>query len=139
MATAIGIDIGGTFIDIVIADRGDLRAVKVPSTPSSPADGVIAALEKEIEGDLDPERVTRLAHGTTIATNAILERSWARTALITTRGFRDIIEIGRQNRPYLYDLFQIRPQPVVPRDLRFEVTERIDSCLLYTSPSPRDS
>jgi len=127
MATAIGIDIGGTFIDIVIADRGDLRAVKVPSTPSSPADGVIAALEKEIEGGLDPERVTRLAHGTTIATNAILERSWARTALITTRGFRDIIEIGRQDRPSLYDLFQIRPQPVVPRDLRFEVTERIDS------------
>ena len=127
MATAIGIDIGGTFIDIVIADGGGLRAIKVPSTPSSPADGVISALEDQItRGLIDPGRVERLAHGTTVATNAILERSLARTALITTAGFRDLIEIGRQNRPDLYDLFQVKPPPLVPRNLRFEVAERID-------------
>jgi N-methylhydantoinase A len=89
---------------------------------------VLAALADLVgAGRIDPQAVGRLTHGTTIATNAILERSWARTALITTAGFRDLLEIGRQNRLHLYDLFQVRPPSVVPRDLRFEATERIDS------------
>ena len=128
MATAIGIDIGGTFIDIVVADGGRLGAIKVPSTPSSPSDGVITALGDLIgAGRIDPQTVGRLAHGTTVATNAILQGTWAKTALITTGGFRDVLEIGRQDRPHLYDLFQVRPRPVVPRDLRFGVSERIDA------------
>ncbi len=124
----LGIDIGGTFTDIVINDSGGrLRLFKVPSTPSEPAVGVISALSSLIDrGVIIPDRVERIRHGSTVATNALLERKWARTALITTRGFRDVLEIGRQNRPELYDLFFDRPIPIVARDLRYEVTERLD-------------
>ena len=123
----LGIDIGGTFTDIVISDSGQLRLFKVPSTPQNPAKGVIAALSDLIkQGVIIPDQVERIRHGSTVATNALLEGKWAKTALITTRGFRDVLEIGRQNRPKLYDLFFNRPIPVVPRDQRYEVTERLD-------------
>ena len=128
MHTVIGIDIGGTFIDIVVIDNGRLRLFKVSSTPQAPADGVIDGLARLIEqGEVVPAQVRRIAHGSTIATNALLERKWARTALVTTRGFRDVLEIGRQNRPNLYDLFFERIAPIVPRDLRVELAERIDA------------
>ncbi|HUT86757.1 MAG TPA: hydantoinase/oxoprolinase family protein [Candidatus Heimdallarchaeota archaeon] len=128
MHTVIGIDIGGTFIDIVVIDNGRLRLFKVPSTPQAPADGVIAGLAKLIEqGEVVPAQVRRIAHGSTIATNALLERKWAKTALVTTRGFRDVLEIGRQNRPCLYDLFFERIAPIVPRNLRIELAERVDA------------
>lgn len=128
MASAIGIDIGGTFIDIVVADENGLRHAKVPSIPGQPAQGVLAGLRCLVEeGDVVPSDVGRAIHGSTVATNALLEASWGRTALVTTRGFRDVLEIGRQNRPRLYDLSYRRSEMVVPRDLRFEITERVDS------------
>ena len=127
MSTAIGIDIGGTFIDIVIAEAGRLRLVKVSSTPAAPEEGVLRALRRETNDRIQPESVERIAHGSTVATNALLERTWARTALLTTKGFRDVLEIGRQNRPALYDLSVTRAPDVVPRSLRFEVDERIDA------------
>ena len=123
----IGVDIGGTFTDIVVSDAGRLCLFKTASTSQDPADGVIAALSHLIQqGVIIPEQVERIAHGSTVATNALLEGKWARTALVTTRGFRDVLEIGRQNRPKLYDLFFERPAPIVARDRRFEVTERLD-------------
>ncbi len=128
VAKAIGIDIGGTFIDLVVSDESGLRLYKFPSTPDAPERGVLKALEDLIErGVFDPSSVTRIAHGSTVATNALLEGTWAKTALITTQGFRDILEIGRQNRSHLYDLNVDRPNRIVPRDLRFENSERLDA------------
>ena len=125
----IGIDIGGTFTDIVIFDprTGQLNSLKVSSTPQKLEEGVITGL-KEIfmRLKLRADEVTQLVHGTTVATNAILEGKWAKTALITTEGFRDVLEIGRQNRPELYNFFTERPKPIVSRDLRFEIPERLD-------------
>lgn len=121
----IGIDIGGTFTDFVIYDPAteNIRTFKLLSTPCDPAEAVLQGLEK-----IFSEQGTREAtiiHGSTIATNALLERKGARTALVTTRGFRDVLQIGRQNRPALYDLFANPPPPLVPPDLRFEVDERV--------------
>jgi N-methylhydantoinase A len=128
MAQAIGIDVGGTFVDIVIASEAGIRIAKEPSTPGQPALGVLRALDRLIgAGSIVPHEVRGLAHGCTVATNALLEGKWARTALVTTRGFRDVLEIGRQNRDSLYDLGAVRSPTMVPRDLRFEVTERVNS------------
>ncbi len=112
-------DTGGTFTDVV-ADDG--RIVKTPSTPSDPGDAVRSGIAA-----LGTERPELLAHGTTVATNALLEGSGARVALVTTRGFADVIEIARQVRPSLYDPFVDRPEPLVPRELRFEVVGRLDA------------
>jgi N-methylhydantoinase A/oxoprolinase/acetone carboxylase beta subunit len=112
----LGVDTGGTFTDLV-ADDG--RVVKVPSTPDDPGRAVRAAC-----ADLRPEV---LAHGTTVATNALLERKLGRVALVTTRGFGDVIEIARQARPSLYDPHVDRPPALVPRAWRFEVAGRIDA------------
>ena len=128
VAKAIGIDIGGTFIDLVISDASELRFFKFPSTPDAPERGVLQALERLIErGLFKASDVSRIAHGSTVATNALLEGAWAKTALITTRGFRDVLEIGRQNRSHLYDLNVERPDPIIPRNLRFESSERLDA------------
>ena len=128
VAKAIGIDIGGTFIDLVISDTSGLRFYKSPSTPDAPERGVLQALEKLIEhGVFNASDVSRIAHGSTVATNALLEGAWAKTALITTGGFRDVLEIGRQNRSHLYDLNVERPDPIIPRDLRFESSERLNA------------
>jgi len=125
---AIGIDIGGTFIDVVIFDGETLRLFKFPSTPDAPERGVLDALDGlQSEGWIHVAHVDRIAHGSTVATNALLERKWADTALITTEGFRDVLEIGRQNRGHLYDLDVSRPDPIVPRDRRFECAERLDA------------
>lgn len=128
VAKAIGIDIGGTFIDLVVSDEFGLRLYKFPSTPDAPEHGVVDALEELIRrGVFKAANVSRVAHGSTVATNALLEGTWAETALITTKGFRDILEIGRQNRSHLYDLNVERPDPIVRRDLRFECSERLDA------------
>jgi N-methylhydantoinase A len=118
----LGVDVGGTFTDLVLDDGEDLTIAKVPSTPGDQAEGVLAGLGRL---SVDSSSVTRFVHGTTVATNAILERRGARTVLVTTRGFRDLLEIGRQNRPKLYDLFADRPAPVVPRELVVEASERV--------------
>jgi N-methylhydantoinase A len=121
----IGIDVGGTFTDVVALDHhsGVLTALKVPSTGGELARGVLDGLEQ-----LPPEaRHSTIIHGTTVATNAVLEGKGARTALITTRGFRDVLEIGRQSREYMYDLrHHGRPAALVPRHLRLEISERLN-------------
>ena len=120
MAVSVGVDVGGTFTDLVAVVDGELVTAKVPSVPGRQAMGVAAALASSGVGAVDV-----LAHGTTVATNALLERRGARTALVTTEGFRDVIEIGRQARASLYDLTAHGPPPLVPRELRFTVRERI--------------
>jgi len=117
----LGIDTGGTFTDLV-ADDGTV--VKVPSTPDDPARAVRAAIA---EADTGSSRPALLAHGTTVATNALLERNLGRVALVTNTGFADLIEIARQARPALYDLHADRPPPLVPREWRYEVAGRRDA------------
>jgi len=119
----IGIDIGGTFTDFVVYASGDqsLQRFKILSTPSNPAEAVLQGFTQ-----LSQTASRHIVHGSTVATNAILERKGARTALITTKGFRDVLLIGRQNRPELYDLFPVIPPPLVPRTWCVEITERVD-------------
>jgi N-methylhydantoinase A len=120
--TRLGVDVGGTFTDLVALSDGTLVTAKVPSTPRDQSEGVMNAIEtSEVEADT----VSALAHGMTVATNALLERRGARIALVTTEGFRDVLEIARQNRASLYDLSADRPPPLVPRELRFTVAERM--------------
>jgi len=124
--TRIGVDVGGTFTDVVVVDdEGRLRGLKTPSTPDRPDDGVVDGLERAREAGVDPAGVTFLGHGTTVATNAVLEGELPETALVTTEGFRDVLEIGRQDRDDLYDLEFERPDPLVPRDRRLTVSERV--------------
>lgn len=118
-----GVDVGGTFTDLVALLDGQVISAKVPSTPSDQSEGTMAALAA---GGVMEAGVRVFAHGTTVATNALLERAGARTALIVTQGFRDVIEIGRQDRPSLYDLTMSPPPPLVPRELRFPIEERVD-------------
>ena len=123
----IGVDVGGTFTDLVVVADGAVHSLKVPSTPDAPEQGVLDAIEAgERDGSVDPTAVSFCSHGTTVATNAVLEGEWAETALLTTEGFRDALEIGRQDRPDIYDFRAEKPDPVVPRDRRFEVPERLD-------------
>src|SRR5215472_15568364 len=117
----IAIDTGGTFTDCIWIAPGTrhLRMLKVFSTPADPSQAIVDALRK-----ITADREFMLLHGTTVGTNALLERKGARTALVTTAGFEDAIEIGRQARPRLYDFFFDRVEPLVPKDLRFGVRER---------------
>src|SRR5437867_2610890 len=118
----IGIDTGGTFTDFVSAQGSRLTAFKAPSTPHNPAEAILAGIARMLA---DAEaRSFEIVHGTTVATNALLERKGARTALITTEGFEDALEIGRQARPDLYNLMVTRSAPLVQRELRFGVSER---------------
>jgi N-methylhydantoinase A len=118
----LGVDVGGTFTDLVALRDGGLVTAKVPSTPRDQSAGALAAFDAS---GLDAREIAVFAHGMTVATNALLERRGGRTALVTTEGFRDVVEIGRQNRPALYDLARDRPPPLVPRELRFTVRERM--------------
>ncbi|MGA8501938.1 MAG: hydantoinase/oxoprolinase family protein, partial [Candidatus Sulfotelmatobacter sp.] len=130
----VAIDTGGTFTDCVWIDRGRLRMLKVFSTPSDPSQAIVEALHKiNHQGELV------ILHGTTVGTNTLLERKGARTALVTTAGFEDAIEIGRQARPKLYDFFFDRIEPLVPADLRFGIEERTASDgEILTMPTPED-
>jgi N-methylhydantoinase A len=130
----IAIDTGGTFTDCVWRARGHLRMLKVFSTPADPSQAIVDALRK-----IAPDVELVLLHGTTVGTNTLLERKGARTALVTTAGFEDAIEIGRQARPKLYDFFFDRVEPLVPQDLRFGVNERTASDgTILTSPTPEE-
>ena len=115
----LGVDVGGTFTDFVYVEDGRTRIAKRPSTPADPGRAIVAGL-RELGW-----RPSEVVHGSTVATNTLLTRSGAATALITTRGFRDTLEIGRQARPDLYALHPTRPEPLVGDALRFEVGERI--------------
>jgi N-methylhydantoinase A len=118
----LGVDVGGTFTDLVALSDGTLVTAKVPSTPRDQSMGVMNAVNVS---EIEASAVTALAHGMTVATNALLERRGAKTALVTTEGFRDVLEIARQNRPSLYDLTQDRPPTLIPRELRFTLRERM--------------
>jgi len=120
----VGVDIGGTFTDLVGYRGGELLLAKTLTTPANPTLGVATALElagTEL-GELD-----EFLHGSTMAINTVLERKGSATALITTAGFRDVYEIGRGNRPDAFDIHFQRPQPLIPRNLRFEVSERLNA------------
>ncbi len=125
----LGIDIGGTFTDIVMLDEstGEVFNGKILSTPQDLSRGVMGIFERMIrETEIGPEQILSAIHGTTVATNAIIERKGAKTALLTTKGFRDVLEIGRELRYDLYDLYAKVPEPLVPRYLRREINERLD-------------
>ncbi|MGH7885825.1 MAG: hydantoinase/oxoprolinase family protein [Thermodesulfobacteriota bacterium] len=121
---SIGVDTGGTFTDFVIYDGHSYTIDKVLSTPDNPSLAIIEGLKKNINNFSD---ITELIHGTTVATNALLERKGALTCLITTKGFEDVIEIKRQNRKELYNLFWSPKPPLIPPQLRIGVSERINS------------
>ncbi len=123
----LGIDIGGTFTDLVASDgSGLVWRVKVPTTPSDPAEGALDSVRRFLrKASIDPRQAKVVIHATTLASNALLTGKETRTALLTTEGFRDVLEIGRQNRPELYNLQVERLPPLVPRRYRFEVKERI--------------
>lgn len=128
MGIRIGIDVGGTFTDVAVFDEdvGALRVFKTGSTPHDQSEGILTGLHGGLsQVNRSASEVSYLAHGTTVGTNAILEETRKRMALFTTEGFRDLLEIGRQKRPDLYDLFVDKPRPLVPRELRFEVRERV--------------
>ncbi len=124
----LGVDIGGTFTDlVVIGADGSIVTHKVLSTPDDYGRAIVAAIrDLAAQGRLQPERVAEVVHGTTVCSNAILEGKGARTGLITTRGFRDALEIGRMRYPRLYDLTWMKPPPLVERRRRREVVERLD-------------
>src|SRR5215469_13702618 len=116
----VAVDTGGTFTDCVWVDRGRLRMTKVFSTPADPSQAIVEALSP-----ITTSAGLILLHGTTVGTNTLLQRKGARVAFVTTAGFEDTIEIGRQNRPKLYDLnFECVP-PLVERSMRFGVSERV--------------
>ncbi|KXH83791.1 hydantoinase/oxoprolinase family protein [Sporosarcina sp. HYO08] len=123
----VGIDTGGTFTDCILSQKGKAPIViKVHSTPSNPAEAILEGLERlsKLAG-IPIQKVNSISHGTTVATNAMLQEQWAKVGLVTTKGFRDVLEIGTQMRPELYQLQQQKPAPIVPRNLRTEVAERM--------------
>jgi N-methylhydantoinase A len=124
----VGIDIGGTFTDLLVFDPGGGRfhIGKTLTTPDDPSRAVTEGLATVLaDAGLSPEIVRGIVHGTTLVTNAIIERKGVPTALITTRGFRDAVEIGKEHRYDLYDIFLEMPKPLVPRRHRLELDERI--------------
>jgi len=127
-----GIDVGGTFTDLVLVDTiaRTVRLAKTPTTPENQAFGVLAALKA---GEADLAALDLIVHGTTTTTNAVLERKLARTGLVTTMGFRDVLELGRRTRPAAYGMTGVF-RPVIPRDLRLEVPERMDAAGAVVTP-----
>ena len=124
MTGVVGVDVGGTFTDLFFSHDGITvdRVLKVPSTPDDPSRGLVDALAA---AGVQPHDIGLIVHGTTIATNAVIERKGARCALVTTRGFRDILELGRRDRQRMYGLTGVQ-NPLIPRALRWEVDERLD-------------
>ena len=121
----LGADVGGTYTDFLIVDpaNGDFRLAKVLSTPNDQAQGFINGL---LELGINSVDLRTIVHGTTIATNAVLERKGSRCGLVTTRGFRDTLELRRRTRPHVFGLHGAF-EAIIPRDLRFEITERVDA------------
>lgn len=128
MSYRLGVDIGGTFTDFLLfnEEKKEIAMAKVPTISDNQALGIMNGIEQIIQQmEIKPGKIRFFIHGTTVATNALLEREGVKVALIVTEGFRDVLHIMRQDRPKLYDFFARRPQPLVPRHLRFEVPERI--------------
>ena len=118
----IGVEVGGTFTDLVAIGDGGVTVLKVPSTPRSPDEGAFNAL---LASDIPVGSIDELAHGSTVATNAVLERKGFPVAFVTTEGFRDILALQRHGRTRIYDLEYRKPDPVVDRASSFEVRERV--------------
>ena len=120
----LGIDVGGTFTDLVMRDSrtGELRSLKTPTTPPTYADAVMKAIGRT---GAAPDAIADIAHGMTVATNTALEMNGAKLGVITTRGFRDVLVVGRGNRTTLYNIKAVRPPPLVPRARILEVDERM--------------
>jgi len=126
----VGVDVGGTFTDLVLLqeETGEISETKVLTTYPNPAEGVLKAIQIALRNShLSGEKVQSILHGTTMATNSLIERKGAKTALLTTKGFRDVLEIGRQIRPSLFDWTVEKPLLLVPRKWRYEVNERVKS------------
>src|SRR2546425_8571021 len=130
ISSILGVDIGGTFTDIVYSippsskqELGRLIVHKVPSTPKNPAQGLLAGMQ-----DINAASNCVVIHGSTVATNALLERKGARAVLVTSEGFADVLEIGRQDRPALYDIMQQRLPALIPRERRLEMAEPLHYC-----------
>src|SRR5688572_33131555 len=122
----LGVDVGGTFTDAVVALDGRLVTAKAPTTPDDQSEGVLAAVNAALErADAPADEVRAFAHGTTVATNALLEGRGARTALVATEGFEDLVELGRQARADLYRLCAAHPAPLVPPERRVGAPERM--------------
>lgn len=127
-AARLAVDIGGTFTDLVLEHAGKRTTAKVLTTPAAPECGVMTGVELILgRAGLAPADIALVIHGTTLATNAVIERKGARTALITTDGFRDVLALGNESRYDQYDLNIVLPEPLVPRHLRFTVRERLDN------------
>ena len=121
----LGCDIGGTFTDIVLRGNGTVRTLKVSSTPDDYSRAILGAVREIKESfGIEPASIDAVVHATTVATNTILEHKGAKTALLTTEGFRDVLEMRRLRIPVMYDLQYDKPPPLVPRRLRFEVGAR---------------
>jgi N-methylhydantoinase A len=123
----VGVDVGGTFTDIAInlGDGSDLILYKLSSTPEAPEVAIVEGIKTIMKNhNLDAKDITRFAHGTTVGTNALIERRCGKVALVTSEGFRDLLEIGRQTRPTVYDMHLDHPKPLVDRESRFEVPQR---------------
>ncbi len=128
LAWLIGIDVGGTFTDFFARDEatGAVKLFKLPSTPDNPARAILDGFDAMCaDHGIAVSDIGRISHGTTVATNTLIQRKGATVALITTRGFRDLLEIGRQTRPHMYDMQLDHPAPLVPRERRFEAAERM--------------
>lgn len=128
MSYMIGVDVGGTFTDFSVFDQetGELFNYKDSSTPADPSKAIVKGVQDVLEiKKAAPETVSYLAHGTTVGTNALIEKKGCRLGLITTKGFKDLMEIGTQRRPSLYNLQAQKPYPLVPSGLNCTVTERI--------------
>ncbi|HEX2941429.1 MAG TPA: hydantoinase/oxoprolinase family protein, partial [Rhodopila sp.] len=124
----LAVDIGGTFTDLALEQDGRRTTAKVLTTPSAPEQGVMAGVRAITQAaGIAPSDIALIIHGTTLATNAVIERKGARTALITTEGFRDVIAMGNESRYDQYDLNIVLPEPLVPRHLRLPVPERLDN------------
>src|SRR5262245_48438716 len=135
----IGIDIGGTFTDIVCVDRdGAVTTRKVPSTADGYSRSITETLPAMFDGGRAAGAVREVLHGTTVATNAILQQTGAPTALITTKGFRDVLELRRIRMPELYNWRWDKPPDLVERRLRFEVNERVDARGVMITPLDLD-
>ena len=121
----LAVDIGGTFTDLCLEWQGKLISAKVLTTPRAPEEGVLTGMDEIVkQSGIKPDELGLIIHGTTLATNAIIERKGAKTALVVTEGFRDSIEIAFEHRFEQYDIFMVKPPPLVPRDLRFGIPER---------------
>ena len=128
MTVHIGVDVGGTFTDFAVSipEKNMQLLYKLPSTPDRPDDAIIEGLKHFLtDHKLEPKEIVRFGHGTTVGTNALIQRRVGKVAMVTSRGFRDLLEIGRQTRPKVYDMHQDFPKPLVPRWLRYEVSERM--------------